>query len=147
MAGIDILLIEDNLHDAEMIEEAIREQGGNGTLRTFTDGVEALDSFFGAQGLLQKAPADLPRVVLLDLKLPKISGVDILHRLKSDTRTRHIPVVIFTSSNEPRDRSECYRWGANSYIVKPMDADQFSRYVAAIRTYWVMTNRTAYADN
>jgi two-component system, response regulator len=147
MAGMDILLIEDNRHDAEMIKEAICEQGGSGTLRVFADGTEALDCFFGPRGLLDEAPVHLPRLVLLDLKLPKIGGVDILKRLKSDERTRMIPVVIFTSSNEPQDRRECYRHGANSYIVKPMDADRFSRFVAAIRSYWVVTNRTAYADH
>lgn len=145
--GCDILLIEDNRSDREMIREALCEQGGGDSLQAFADGTEAIDAIFGSQGWLAELPLHLPRLILLDLKLPKIGGIEILKRMKADRRTRHIPVVIFTSSNEPQDRIECYRHGANSYVVKPMDADLFSRYVADIRHYWVTTNRTAYGDH
>ena len=83
---------------------------------------------------------------MLDLKLPKVGGLEVLKRLKSDDRTRNIPIVVFTSSNEAKDRSECYLSGANSYIVKPLDADCFSRYVTDIKTYWFMMNQTSYQD-
>jgi two-component system response regulator len=142
----DILLIEDNSHDVEMILETFREQNVSHKVRVLRNGAEALDYFFGPQECLQKADFRCPRFILLDLKLPKVGGLEVLRRLKSDERTRNIPTIIFSSSNEARDRIESYLLGANSYIVKPLDADCFSRFVADITSYWLLMNRTSYQD-
>jgi two-component system response regulator len=144
MKGADILLIEDNRHDIEMILDALVSQDMGNRVHALSDGAEAIEYFFGPRGCLQRTVFHLPKLILLDLKLPKVSGLEILKRIKSDERTRHIPMVVFTSSNEARDRSECYLYGANSYIVKPLDADQFSRFVADIGLYWVTMNRVNY---
>jgi CheY-like chemotaxis protein len=138
----DILIVEDNRHDAELILEALQGLDIGNKVRAIHDGVEALDYFFGSEGSLKKADVHLPKLLLLDLKLPKVSGLEILKCVKSDKRTMHIPTVIFTSSNESHDRSESYKLGANSYVVKPMDADIFSRYVHDIGEYWLSMNTT-----
>jgi two-component system, response regulator len=142
----EILIIEDNRHDEVMILDALHEQDIHENIHILRDGEEALDYFFGPQGCLQKRESSYPRVVLLDLKLPKVGGLEVLRRLKSDERARNIPIVIFTSSNEAKDRNEGYRLGTNSYIVKPFDADSFSRCVSEIATYWLMMNRTPYQE-
>jgi len=142
----EILLVEDNCHDVEMILDAFREQNISTKVHVLCNGSDALDYFFGPQGCLKIAGFCYPRFVLLDLKLPKVGGLEVLKRLKSDERTRDIPTIIFTSSNEARDRIGSYLLGANSYIVKPLDADRFSRYVRDIGTYWSMMNRTSYQE-
>ena len=146
MGNIDILLVEDNPHDAEMILDTLSRQDISNRVRAISDGAEALDYLFGPHGCLAKVEVRLPKLILLALKLPKVSGLEILKRIKSDERTRHIPVVVFTSSDEARDRTESYRHGANSYIVKPMQAAVFSRFVAELGAYWVSMNMTPYAD-
>ncbi|MGO9139759.1 MAG: response regulator [Syntrophales bacterium] len=144
MDNADILIVEDNRHDAELILEALDGLNIGDRVRAIYDGVEAVDYFFGPEGFLEKAGARLPKLLLLDLKLPKMSGLEILSRIKSDERTMDVPTVIFTSSSESQDRIESYRLGANSYIVKPMDADMFSRYVHDIGKYWLSMNTTIY---
>ena len=144
MGGVDILVIEDNRHDVEMILETISEQDISDTVFVINDGSEAIDYFFGPTGCVGNDSRYLPKLILLDLKLPKVSGLEVLKTIKSDERTRYIPTVVFTSSNEARDRIESYMLGANSYIVKPMDADMFSRYVADIGSYWILMNRSNY---
>ena len=146
MNVIDILIIEDNRHDEVMILDAFREQNIHDKIHVLRDGKEALDYFFGPHGCLRKADICCPRFVLLDLKLPKVGGLEVLKRLKSDERARNIPIIIFTSSNEAKDRNESSLLGANSYIIKPLDADCFSRFVADISSYWFMMNRTSYQD-
>jgi two-component system response regulator len=146
MAAFEILLIEDNRHDVDMIQDAFHDRNISEKIQILTDGAEAVDYFFGPQECLQKSGICHIRFILLDLKLPKINGLEVLNRLKSDERTREIPVIIFSSSNEAKDRKECYRLGANSYIVKPLDADQFSTVVGEISSYWLTRNRTAYQD-
>jgi two-component system response regulator len=146
MNPAEILLVEDNRHDAAMILDALCEQNIQEKILVLCNGAKALDYFFGPQGCLKKTDFCSPRFILLDLKLPKVGGLEVLKRLKSDERTRDIPIIIFTSSNEARDRNECYLLGANSYIVKPLDADCFSRFVADIGTYWFKMNRTPYQD-
>jgi len=144
MSGVDILVIEDNRHDVEMILETISEQDISDTVHVINDGAEAIDYFFGPQGCVEDDSSHLPKLILLDLKLPKVSGLEVLKSIKSDERTRYVPTVVFTSSNEARDRIDSYLLGANSYIVKPMDADMFSRFVADIGSYWVFMNRSNY---
>jgi two-component system response regulator len=142
----DILLIEDNSHDVEMILDTFREQNVSDKVRVLRNGAEALDYFFGPREYRQKEEFRYPRFILLDLKLPKVGGLEVLRRLKSDEQTRNIPTIIFSSSNEARDRIESYFLGANSYVVKPLDADSFSHVVADIASYWLLMNRTSYQD-
>jgi two-component system, response regulator len=146
MSMTELLIIEDNRHDEMMILDALHEQDIHENIRILRDGEKALDYFFGPQGCLQKSERSYPKVVLLDLKLPKVSGLEVLRRLKSDERARNIPIVIFTSSNEAKDRNEGYLLGTNSYIVKPLDADSFSHCVSDIASYWLMMNRTPYQE-
>jgi two-component system response regulator len=146
MNMIEILIIEDNPHDEVMILDAFCEQNIHDKIRVLHDGAEALNYFFSPHGCLWKSDIYYPRFVLLDLKLPKVGGLEVLKRLKSDERARNIPIIIFTSSNEAKDRNESYLLGANSYIVKPLDADCFSRFVADISSYWLMMNRTPYQE-
>jgi two-component system response regulator len=143
----DIMIIEDNENDIEMIMEALRERDMRGRIVVLKDGAAAIDYFFGPQKSFGAEAGHLPRMILLDLKLPKVSGQEILKRLKSDENTRHIPTVVFSSSNEERDRNECYLYGANSYVVKPLDADVFAQFVSNIGTYWISMNRPAYNNS
>jgi two-component system response regulator len=147
MNEYDILLVEDNRHDVEMILDIFRELNISSTIFPVKDGKEAVDLFFGANGQFLNNSASLPQLVLLDLKLPKISGLEVLKCLKSNDRTKQIPVVVFTSSNELNDRRERYQLGANSYIVKPLDADKFKEHIGSIVTYWLMMNKTAFKCN
>ncbi|MEN6319714.1 MAG: response regulator [Syntrophaceae bacterium] len=142
----DILLIEDNRHDVELILDAMSGHYIIDKVCVLRDGAEALNYFFGPEGCFQSAIAHLPKLILLDLKLPKVSGLEFLKHIRSDERTQHIPTVIFTSSNEAEDRIKSYSLGANSYIVKPLDADTFSRFVTDIISYWVSMNRTVFEN-
>lgn len=129
---IEILLVEDNPQDAEMTQRALRHLANR--LHWVKDGAEALEHLFA--GDRRK-----PKLVLLDLKMPKVDGIEVLRRMKSDPAMRAVPVVIMTSSNEERDVVESYRLGANSYIVKPVAFEAFHETVAKIGLYWVLTNR------
>jgi len=129
-----------------MILDALCEGYSPERICVLRNGAEVIDYFFTPQGGLQKADLPGPKLILLDLKLPKVGGLEVLKRLKCDERTSNIPITVFTSSNEARDRCECYQLGANSYVVKPLDADCFSRFVADIGAYWLAMNRTSYHD-
>ncbi|MEE9910481.1 MAG: response regulator [Deltaproteobacteria bacterium] len=142
MNNADIVIVEDNPHDLEMILDALRESETNREAHILRDGAEAARYFFGNGD--QDAGIHHPfLLILLDLKLPKINGVEVLKLLKSDERTKQIPVVVFTSSNEARDKADSYRLGANSYVVKPLDADDFADHVKQIVDYWTRLNINA----
>jgi len=131
---IEILLAEDNSADAEMTLRALKRNNLANRVRWVKDGEEALEYLFG-EGTRP------PKLVLLDIKMPKVDGIEVLRRLKADPSTQRIPVVVMTSSNEDRDVVESYRLGVNSYIVKPVQFDAFMETVAKIGLYWVLTNR------
>ncbi len=138
---IEILLVEDNASDVELALHALRKHQVTNRVVVARDGAEALDFIFGKGTQKNRAVADAPKVVLLDLKLPKVDGLEVLRRLKGDPRTRLIPVVVLTSSREEPDIAESYRLGVNSYIVKPVDFDQFSAAVEQLGLYWVLLNQ------
>ena len=132
--SIEILLAGDNAEDAEMTLRALKRNNLANKVRWVKDGAEALECLFSSAG----RP---PKLVLLDIKMPKVDGIEVLRRLKADPATQRIPVVVMTSSNEERDVVESYRLGVNSYIVKPVQFDAFIETVAKIGLYWVVTNR------
>ena len=138
---VEILLAEDNARDAEMTQRVLRKFNFGNRLHWVKDGAEALDFIFCKGDYAGRDPAQPPKLVLLDLKMPKVDGIEVLGRLKSDPGARAIPVVVMTSSNEERDVVESYRVGANSYIVKPVEFAAFAEVVANIGLYWVLTNR------
>jgi len=144
MDNVDIVIIEDNHHDVEMIVDAFRESEIKSGFLRFRDGAEAIKNFFDPSGKYYSEKNQLPRLILLALKLPKINGMEILKLLKSNERTKCIPIVVFTSSNEEKDRMESYKLGANSYLVKPLDANQFADHIRQIINYWLSLNVNAY---
>jgi two-component system response regulator len=139
--GLDILLVEDNPNDVRLALHALREYKITGRVRVVRDGAEALDFVFCTGPYAGRRAEDVPRLVLLDLKLPLVDGVEVLRRLKSDPRTRMIPVVVMTTSREERDVAESYRLGANSYVVKPVDFDQFAEAMRQLGSYWLQLNQ------
>jgi two-component system response regulator len=137
---VEILLVEDNPHDAELALRALKKHNLANHVVWVKDGAEAIDYIFPAEGDDSGKISHKPRVILLDLKLPKVDGVEVLRRLKGDERTRLIPVVVLTSSLEENDIVESYRLGVNSYIVKPVDFANFSNAVAQMGMYWLLLN-------
>jgi len=138
---IEIVIVEDNPNDAELITRVFKKNGLENKSILLKDGAEALDFLF-AQGARVGRPAQrMPKVILLDLKLPKVDGIEVLRRLKSDERTRKIPVVALTSSTEQRDLDAAYELGVNSYVTKPIEFSEFARTVAELGTYWLELNR------
>jgi two-component system, response regulator len=131
---VEILLVEDRDEDAELTMRALKRAKLTNNVRRACDGVEACELLFG-NGAVRPT-----RVVLLDLKLPKIDGMEVLRRMKADPRTRAIPVVVLTSSKEDRDLDEAYTLGVNSYIVKPVDFDKFVEAVEQLGLYWSLLN-------
>jgi CheY-like chemotaxis protein len=138
-----ILLVEDNPDDEELTRVALQESKVANHLVVARDGVEALDYLFGTGAHAGRGARPMPQVVLLDLKLPKLNGLDVLRRLRADDRTKHIPVVILTSSDEERDLVDSYDLGANSYVRKPVDFAQFVESVRQLGLYWLVLNRPA----
>ncbi|MFA6314613.1 MAG: response regulator [Sterolibacterium sp.] len=138
---VEILLVEDTEADAELAIHALRKRGFANHLVRVKDGAEALDFIF-AEGEFAARNRDMvPKVVLLDLRLPKVSGIEVLRRIKSDPRTQKIPVVMLTSSKEGPDLAECYKLGANSYISKPVEFDEFTKVVGELGLYWLLVNQ------
>ena len=138
---IEILLVEDNPQDIELALRALKKSNLANNIFIIKDGAEALDFIFGTGKYCQREIRQTPRVVFLDLKLPKVSGLEILKRVKSDERTKHIPFVVLTSSQEDKDRIESYRLGVNSYIVKPLDFNKFMECVVDLGLYWLLINK------
>ena len=139
---VEILLVEDSPHDAEMTMRALRRHNLVSKLHWVKDGAEALDYMFCAGSYAQRDPGTTtPKLIMLDIKMPKVDGIEVLRRLKADAATRSVPVVVMTSSNEERDVVETYRLGVNSYIVKPVEFEVFLETVAKIGLYWMLTNR------
>jgi two-component system response regulator len=137
---VEILLVEDNAEDAEMTMRALRKPNLANHLHWVKDGEEALDYLFCSGPYAHRKPTQPPKLVLLDIKMPKVDGIEVLRRVKG-SELRSIPVVVMTSSNEERDVMESYRLGVNSYIVKPVQFDSFLETVSKIGLYWVLTNR------
>lgn len=138
---VDILLVEDNPQDAELTLRALKQKNLANRLVVVEDGAEALDFVFCRGRFASRVPGNAPQVVLLDLKLPKVSGLEVLAALKQDERTRAIPVVIVTSSREDPDIKTAYALGANSYVVKPVDFNAFAEAVSTLGMYWLMVNQ------
>ncbi|MBE8970081.1 response regulator [Nostocales cyanobacterium LEGE 12452] len=138
---ISIVLVEDNPTDAELTIRALRRGRIGNNIQLLEDGAEALDFLFCRGEYAHRSMTNQPKVILLDLKLPRISGLEVLRQLKSDPRTQMIPVVVLTSSAEDQDMIESYQLGVNSYIVKPVDFEQFNEAVKQLGFYWVLFNQ------
>ena len=138
---VEILLVEDTAADAELTIRALKKNCLVNNLVWVKDGAEALDFLFATGAYADRDRTHQPKVVLLDLRLPRISGVEVLRRLKSDDRARTIPVVVLTSSKEDVDVEECYRLGVNSYITKPVSFDEFVKVVGELGLYWLLLNK------
>ena len=138
---IEILLVEDNLDDAEMTVHALRKNNLANKLIHMKDGEEALDFLFGTGNFIGRDVNLKPSLILLDLKMPKVDGLEVLERVKSNEATKKIPVVILTSSKEDPDVSKCYELGANSYIVKPVEFGSFIKAVSELGMYWMILNQ------
>jgi len=135
-----ILLVEDSPDDAELTEMALKQQGIANELVVARDGQEAIDWLFGEGRYAERDTDEAPTVILLDLRLPRIDGIDVLQRIRGDERTKRLPVVVLTSSKEEKDLIQSYELGANSYIQKPVDFEQFSRAVRDLGLYWLLLN-------
>ena len=139
---VEILLVEDDIDDAEMTIDAMRKNNLANKLIHMVDGEEALDFLFGTGKFVGRDINLKPRLILLDLKMPKVDGMEVLERVKSNNATKKIPVVILTSSKEDPDVSRCYELGANGYIVKPVEFDSFIKAVSELGMYWMLLNHT-----
>lgn len=138
---VEILLAEDNARDAEMTMRALKKINFSNKLHWVRDGEEAMDYLLGAGKYEGRDLANPPKLILLDIKMPKIDGIEVLRRVKASEALRRIPVVVMTSSNEERDIVDTYELGVNSYIVKPVQFPAFVETVANIGLYWILTNR------
>lgn len=138
---VEVVLVEDNPYDLELTLHAFRESNFTNKIQVLRDGAEALDFIFCTGAYAQRKIEDHPKIILLDLKLPLVDGMEVLRRLKSDPRTRTIPVVMLTSSREERDIVESYQLGVNSYITKPVDFEKFIEAVRTLGVYWLLLNQ------
>ena len=144
---LEILLVEDNLNDAELSLYALKKFKIATHIHHARDGAEALDYLFGTGTTPTRLHSQNPRLILLDLKLPKVDGLEVLKKIKDHETTRTIPVVILTSSREERDIIESYNLGVNSYIVKPIDFEQFTEAIRDVGLYWLLLNQVPASKN
>jgi len=144
LEDVEILLVEDNPNDVELTLRALQKQNLSNKVFVVKDGAEALDFIFASGAYSQRKVEKRPKVVLLDLKLPKVDGIEVLRRMKADSRTSPIPVVMLTSSQEERDVVNSYNLGVNSYIVKPVDFSNFVHAVSELGIYWGVLNKLPY---
>ena len=138
--AVDILLVEDNPDDVELTLRALKKARVTNPVEVIEDGATALDYLFGTGAHAGRDANHTPKVILLDLKLPKLSGLEVLARVRADERTRKVPVVVLTSSREDADVAAAYRLGANSYIVKPVEFEAFMHAVGEVGLYWLLLN-------
>jgi two-component system response regulator len=139
-SAVEILIVEDNPRDAELTLRALKKNNLANNILVAEDGAEALDFFFCRGKYESRSFTNPPKVVLLDLKLPKVSGLEVLKIVKGDKRTSHIPIVVVTSSRQEPDMKEAYDLGVNSYVVKPVDFDQFINAMSSLGLYWLLVN-------
>jgi two-component system, response regulator len=144
---VEVLLVEDNIHDAEMTIRALRKVNLSNNLVHVKDGEEALDFIFGRGKFTGRETELLPKVILLDIKMPKVDGIEVLRQLKSQEMSKTIPVVIMTSSKEEQDVIRSYQLGVNSYVVKPVDFEGFAKAVSELGLYWLLTNQPPHIKN
>ena len=138
---VEILLVEDNPNDVELTLRALKKHNITNRVHVVKDGAEGLEYIFATGAYAHRKIEDHPRVILLDLKLPKVDGIDVLRQIKSDERTKMIPVVVLTSSKEERDLAESYKLGANSYVTKPVGFESFVKAVSELGLYWLLLNQ------
>ena len=137
----EIILVEDNPSDADLTIRALKKCNVTNKILHLKDGQEILDYIFVDSDWKDDDTSRLPKVILLDLKMPKVSGIEVLRKLKADERTKIIPIVVLTSSKEDPDVKECYRLGVNSYVVKPLAFDEFAKAVSQLGLYWLLINQ------
>jgi CheY-like chemotaxis protein len=138
---VEVLLVEDNATDAELCIRALKKHHLTNALYWIGDGAEALDFLFARGNFTSRVKIDAPKVVLLDLRLPKVDGLEVLRQIRADDRLKTLPVVILSSSKEDRDVAEGYRLGANSYVSKPVEFEEFATAVAQLGLYWLLLNK------
>ena len=139
---VEILLAEDNESDAELTIRALRKNNLANKLVHLKDGADALDFLFAQGNYAYRDIQNAPKVILLDLKMPKVNGIEVLEKIKSDSRTQKIPVVMLTSSKEDPDIQRCYKLGVNSYVVKPVTFEEFVKAVSDLGLYWMLLNHS-----
>ena len=137
-----ILLVEDNPDDQELTMRALKKNNIGNEIVLAKDGQEAIDYLFGKGTYSSRDMSEMPQIVLLDIKLPKVDGIEVLKQIRADKRTKMLPVVILTSSKEEKDMVDSYNFGANSYIRKPVDFNQFTESVRQLGLYWLVLNET-----
>ena len=139
--AVEILLVEDNPNDVELTMRALKKNHLANKVLVVIDGAQALDFIFRTGAYTGRDVANNPKIVLLDLKLPKVNGIEVIRKIKSDEKAKVIPIIVLTSSEEEKDVTESYGLGVNSYIVKPVDFDKFAKTVAEIGLYWLLVNK------
>ncbi|MBI9069798.1 MAG: response regulator [Salinivirgaceae bacterium] len=142
MKTLDILYIEDDVTDIELTLRALKKNNVINNIQIIKDGEEALEYIFAAGRYAERDIRDKPKVILLDLKLPKVGGLEILEKIKSNENTKTIPVVVLTSSREENDLIESYKYGVNSYVVKPINFSSFSEAISTLGLYWLLINES-----